>query len=244
LRNLKLTIAYDGSHYQGWQVQPRGRTIQGVLEEKLRLITGEAVRLQAAGRTDAGVHAWGQVANFTTQHHIPAFSLLKALNSMLPRDIVVQEIQEVAPDFQARYQAKSKRYVYRILQQPHPSPFERQYAWHIPRPLAVAKMRRAAEHLLGRHHFGSFQASGCGAKNLIKTVHRLDFQQNSHILRLEICADGFLRHMARNIVGTLVEVGWEKLSPDEVKSILEAHDRTRAGVCAPPQGLYLAEVEY
>jgi tRNA pseudouridine38-40 synthase len=215
-----------------------------VLEEKLATITGEAGRLQAAGRTDAGVHAWGQVANFTTQHHISPISLLKALNSLLPRDMVINDIQEMELDFQARYAAKSKKYVYRILIQPYPSPFERQYAWHIPRPLEVEKMRQAAEHLLGKHHFGSFQGSGCGAKNLVKTVYSLDLEQNGYILKINICADGFLRHMVRNIVGTLVKVGRGKLTPDELKTILEARDRTQAGPTAPPQGLYLAKVEY
>jgi tRNA pseudouridine38-40 synthase len=244
LRNLKLTIAYDGAHYRGWQIQPEGKTIQGVLEEKLGLITGEAVRLHAAGRTDAGVHALAQVANVTIQHHIPVLSLQKALNSMLPGDIAINDIQEVESDFQARYGAKIKTYVYRILQQPYPSPFERWYAWHIPRLLNLENMRRSAEHLLGSHNFASFQGSGCCAKNLVKTIHVIDFQQDNHILSIKIQGDGFLRHMVRNIVGTLVETGRGKLSPDDVKTILAARDRTQAGPTAPPQGLYLAKVEY
>jgi tRNA pseudouridine38-40 synthase len=244
LRNLKLTIAYDGTHYQGWQLQAKGMTIQGALEEKLSLITGEPIRLKAAGRTDAGVHAWGQVANFTTEYLIPTPALQKALNSMLPGDIVIIDIQEMEPDFQARYHAKSKNYVYRILHQPHPSPFERQYAWYIRKPLETEKMRQAAEYLLGKHHFGSFQASGCSAKNPVKTIYSLNLQPNSHILIGDIRASGFLRHMVRNIVGTLVAVGLGKISPDDVKTILDARDRTQAGPTAPPQGLYLAKVEY
>ncbi len=244
MRNLKLIIAYDGTHYHGWQLQAEDRTIQGALEEKLSLITAEAIRLNAAGRTDARVHAWGQVANFTTQHHIPAPALQKALNSMLPEDIVIIDIQEVEPDFQARYHAKSKNYVYRILHQPYPSPFERRYAWYIKKPLEVEKMRRAAEYLLGEHHFGSFQGSGCSTKNPVKTVYSLNFQPNSHILTIDIKASGFLRHMVRNIVGTLVEVGRGKISPDDVKTILKTQNRTQAGPTAPPQGLYLAKVEY
>lgn len=244
MRNLKLTIAYDGTHYLGWQVQPKGKTIQGVLEKKLTLITGEAVRLQAAGRTDTGVHAWGQVANFTTRHHIPVPALQKALNSMLPGDIVILDIQEVELDFQARYSAKSKNYVYRILHQPYPSPFERQYAWYLRKPLEVENMRQAANYLLGEHHFGSFQGSGCNTKNPVKTIYKLNFKPNSHILDIQFQASGFLRHMVRNIVGTLVEVGRGKLSPGEVKTILGVRDRTQAGPTAPPQGLYLAGVEY
>jgi tRNA pseudouridine38-40 synthase len=244
LRNLKLIIAYDGSNYQGWQIQPQAETIQGVLEEKLKLITGETPRLHAAGRTDAGVHALGQVVNFSLKHHIPASSLLLALNSTLPKDIVINDIQEVAPDFQARYCARSKKYVYRILQQPQPSPFERHYAWHIRKFLDIESMRCSARYLIGSHNFASFQGAGCTAKNLVKTINEIDFQQNSHILSIVISGDGFLRHMVRNIVGTLIEVGRGKLPPDEIKVILEACDRRAAGPTAPPRGLYLAKVEY
>ncbi len=244
MRNLKLSIAYDGTNYRGWQVQPRDKTIQGTLEEKLSKITGESVRLQAAGRTDAGVHALKQVANFTTAHHIPAPSLLKALNSMLPDDIVINDIAEVEPDFQARYWAKSKKYIYRFLQQPYPSPFERRYAWYIRKPLNIEQMRQATKYLLGEQHFGSFQAAGCSARNPVKTIYQLDFQENCQLLSFTVKADGFLRHMVRNIVGTLVEVGRGKLPPAELQTILAAQDRTQAGPTAPPQGLFMAEVEY
>ncbi len=244
MRNLKLTIAYDGTNYQGWQAQSTGSTIQGVLEGKISRITSESVRLHAAGRTDAGVHALQQVANFTTSHNIPTPSLAKALNSMLPDDIVINDIEEVEPDFQARYRAKSKKYIYRFLQQPRPSPFERQYAWHIRKPLDIDKMRQAAQSLLGEHHFGSFQGSGCNARNPVKNIHQLDFQENCQILSFSIKASGFLRHMVRNIVGTLVDVGQNKLAPAELETILAAKDRTKAGPTAPPQGLFMAEVEY
>jgi len=244
MRNLKLILAYDGTGYHGWQRQPAKKTLQGVLEAKLGQILAEPVRVWAASRTDAGVHAWTQVVNFTTQRHIPSMGLLRGLNSMLPQDIVIKEVCEVEPSFQARFCAKRKKYVYRILQAPYPSPFERHYAWYIPYPLALEPMQEAAGHLVGTHTFTSFQGSGCGAKNPIRTVYELTLSKSEHILNITIRADGFLRHMVRNIVGTLVEVGRGRLTPEDVGHILAAGDRTLAGPTAPPQGLYLAEVEY
>ena len=253
MRNIRLDIAYDGANYYGWQYQPGKLTLQGILEERLSRMLKDTIRLQSAGRTDTGVHAWGQVANFYTSHNIAPDALLRGLNSMLPKDILVTRASEAEESFHARFQVKDKTYIYRIIQSHFISPFERNYAWHIFFRLNLEAMRQAAQYIVGTHNFASFQGSGCTNQQLEKTVYTLELAEDtstsmcgiSHrLIHITIQADGFLRHMVRNIVGTLVEVGRGRLAPENMAHILAACDRTQAGPTAPACGLYLAEVRY
>jgi len=242
--NIKLTIAYDGSNYCGWQRQRQQLSIQGVLENKISLICQEKIILHSAGRTDAGVHAWGQAANFSTQRQMTPVVWRKALNSLLPTDIVIREVEEVETDFHARYWAREKHYRYRLLLSPIRWPFERNYAWHIPYPLNLEDMREASTCLLGQHDFSSFQAAGSRVKSSVRHLRDVIFKPSGDILEINFIGDGFLRHMVRNMVGTLVEVGRGKSAAADLAGILAARDRSRSGPTAPPQGLYLVAVKY
>lgn len=237
-------MEYDGTNYAGWQVQPGQDTIQGCLEVALRTITGEDVRVIGSGRTDAGVHALGQVAHFKTRSQMTVEEFRRALNGLLPRDIAVREVFEEAEDFHARHSAKRKLYRYVVFQGKVRSAFGHRYGWDVGYSLDVATMRRAASHLVGTHDFSAFRASSCAAKSPTRTVHRLEiFEQDRDIIFLAE-ADGFLQHMVRTIVGTLVDVGRGGLKPDVVKALLESRERSQAGPTAPPQGLFLLEVTY
>ncbi|MFC1888320.1 tRNA pseudouridine(38-40) synthase TruA [Thermodesulfobacteriota bacterium] len=244
MRNIKLTIEYDGAAYHGWQVQPEAGTIQGVMEEVIGRIVKEPVCLIAAGRTDAGVHALGQVANFHTDSSIPPDALKRGLNSLLPDDIVIRASEEVPFEFNARKKARGKRYRYVILNQRDPSARHRFYSWHVREPIDVDSMRRGAGHLSGRHDFSSFRASGCGSRSPVKDLWRLDVEPatDGAFLHIVAEADGFLRYMVRNIVGTLVDVGRGRRLDRDLKEILECRNRGAAGATAPPQGLFLMEV--
>ncbi len=245
MRNIKLTIQYDGTGYHGWQIQPNTPTIQGVLEEKIGVITGECVTLIASGRTDAGVHALGQVANFKTKSQISLRGLKRGLNSLLPNDIAVTRVEAVREDFHARFSAKSKVYEYRVSNSSVLAPMERDFSWHVPQSLDLEKMRVAARLLLGTHDFSSFRAAQSDNLNPVRTLMALEIRRNrQRIISFRVRADAFLKHMVRNIVGTLMEVGRGKIVPESVTEILEAKDRTRAGMTVPPNGLFLVEVEY
>jgi len=245
MRTLKLTIEYDGTDYLGWQIQARGPTVQGVLEEKLALITSERPRITASGRTDAGVHALNQVAHFKTENQIDVSSLQRALNSLLPPDIVVKKIEEVEDDFHARRNARGKIYVYQILNRPLRSPFHRKTAWHIPQKLDVEEMKKASHHLLGEHDFSSFRSVGSPTRSPVRKVHRAEWKKGRDgLLRFEIGATGFLKQMVRAIVGTLVEVGRGKMTAGDLVRILQSKDRREAGPTAPALGLFLKEVKY
>lgn len=244
MRTIKLVLEYDGTNYAGWQVQPGQDTIQGRLEAALKTLTGEDLRVVASGRTDAGVHALGQVAHFRTESSMKADEFQKALNSLLPRDIAVKEAVEEAEDFHARYSAKRKLYRYVILQVESRSAFSHRYDWDIGYDLDVPTMVRGAQYLLGTHDFSAFRAASCTAKNPVKTIYRLEVHQRGDDIVFLIEADGFLKHMVRTIVGTLAEVGRGYIRPKTVKSILESRDRSQAGPTAPPQGLFLLEVTY
>jgi len=244
-RNIKLVLEYDGTAYRGWQRQGQQPTIQKILEEAIGRITREPVTLYGSGRTDAGVHARHQVANFKTESGIPAGNLLRGINSLLPEDIAIKEIQEVDGDFHSRYSAKSKSYLYRIFNSPIRSPLERHSAWFVRAPLDFDKMARALSLLRGNHDFTSFCAAGSDVKSCVRTVLRTEMLLDSgRVISISIEADGFLRHMVRNIVGTLVELGAGEEAPETIQDILEARDRGRAGITAPSQGLFLQEVRY
>jgi tRNA pseudouridine38-40 synthase len=245
MRTIKLLIEYDGTNYQGWQVQPQGPTIQGMIEEKLALLTGETIHLIGSGRTDAGVHAFGQVAHFKTKSQMEVHSIQRALNSLLPPDIVIQRAEEVEEDFHARKQSKSKVYEYRILNRNIRSPFHRGYAWHISQELDFEEMKNATQRLVGEHDFSSFRSVGSPTRTAIRKVIRAEWKRGRDgIILFEIEANGFLKQMVRAIVGTLVEVGQGKISSEEFQRILDSKDRKRAGPTAPAHGLVLKEVKY
>jgi len=263
IHNIRLLIEYDGTNYHGWQRQSSPnreagdlhQTIQGTIEDVLSGIIKHPAKAVAAGRTDAGVHATGQVMHFKTTLQISESSWVKAINSLLPADIVVRKAEYVPEDFHARFDAKSKVYTYFILNSALRSAFQRNYVWHIKQPLNISLIREASQYLIGHHDFSSFRASDCGAKSPVKTLDRLEVENQSgtefnsvptdaHVVILTFEARSYLQHMVRNIVGTLAEVGRGKFSPTDIKTILEKKDRRYAGPIAPPQGLYLSEVRY
>ena len=244
-RNLKAILEYDGTRYHGWQRQREPLTIQQILEECIHRITGEDVRVTGSGRTDAGVHALNQVANFRTNSPLGTISLLKGINSLLPKDIVVKELAEASDSFHARFDVQSKVYLYQIFNSPVRPALHRLHTWLIRAPLDVEKMNEAAGYLLGKHDFSSFCAAHCDSENHIRTVIAIGITPDeSGLIRVSVEADGFLRYMIRNIVGTLVAVGRRKRSAEEMPDLLTAKDRRRAGMTAPPHGLFLMEVKY
>ena len=244
MRTLKLVLEYDGFDYCGWQVQAKVPTLQGVIEVALEKILGEHIRIHGAGRTDAKVHALGQVASFRCPSDIPATALQRALNSTLPRDVVVQEVQDVPANFHARFSALGKMYTYRILNRPIRAPLRLRYAWHIPQVLDLPAIALAALSLQGTHDFKSFQATGSEVKTTERTLLELTVSREGDEIVMSCTANGFLRHMVRNMVGTLVEVGRGVRPPADVKRILDGCDRQLAGATAPPQGLCLVQVMY
>jgi len=244
MRNVKLRIEYDGTDYHGWQYQPNARTIQGVMEEKIGKIVNEKVSLTASGRTDAGVHALNQVANFWTASRASCDDLHRGLNSLLPGDIAVKGVCEVDADFHSRFSATGKVYVYQILNSSYPSALINRFSWFIRHPLDAGNMNEAASHIIGEHDFSSFRASSCGAPHPVKTVKAAQFRKEADLLVFEIEATGFLHHMVRNIVGTLVDVGMRRRTSVSIKELLGSKDRRLAGVTAPPQGLFLKDVKY
>lgn len=242
MRNIKLILEYEGTEYHGWQVQPGQLTVQQVLEERLARILQENVSLIGAGRTDAGVHAYQQVANFRCASRLPLQSLQKGVNSLLPGDIAVTGSAEVSPEFNARYWARSKVYAYRILNRSAPSAFWRRWSWLQYRPLSLEAMEKALPCLLGTHDFSAFRASGCTARTVVRTVLRADLTRRGDMVEIRLEANAFLRYMVRNVVGTLVEIGLGRRAPEEMAQILAGRDRRRAGATAPARGLTLERV--
>jgi tRNA pseudouridine38-40 synthase len=245
MRNIKLLIEYDGTNYIGWQVQPKGPTIQGVLEERLGLLTREKIKLFGSGRTDSGVHAICQVAHFKTESSMETQKMQRALNSLLPPDIVIQKMEEVGESFHARRHSKSKVYEYRILNRNLRTVFDRGYVWHIPQKLDFKEIGKATKYLIGEHDFSSFRSVGSPTRTTVRNVIRAEWKRGrSGLVRFEIEANGFLKQMVRAIIGTLVEVGKGKMSAVEFRKILESKERSKAGPTAPAHGLFLKEVKY
>jgi len=242
--NIKLIIEYDGTRYHGWQVQSTGLTIQAVLEEAVSTFFGVRIRVTGSGRTDAGVHALGQVANFFVDCEPDLHRLRRALNALTPDDVAIKDI-EIAPDsFDSRRDARSRVYEYRILNRPVPSPFHHHYAWHVHDALDVQCMREAIASLPGEHDFSSFRAAGCDAAHPFRIVYRTALERNGDLVTYTIEATAFLRHMVRNIIGTLVEVGRKQRTAKAFAELLHARDRTKAGPTAPAHALFLVEVRY
>jgi tRNA pseudouridine38-40 synthase len=245
MRNIRLLLQYDGTRYFGWQRQgEEQRTIQGRLEAVLSRMSGEALQIIGAGRTDAGAHALGQVANFHTASPLPVQGIRDYCNRHLPEDIVVLAAEEADPRFHARYRARAKRYHYRICNRLVRDVFSRRYAWHVPEPLDLGAMRRAAALLVGEHDFRSFTSLKSKHKSAVRRLTALEAESQEGEATLRFEADGFLYNMARILTGTLVEVGLGRLAPERVGEILAARDRSLAGPMAPPHGLFLVEVLY
>ncbi len=243
-RDLKLIVAYEGTRYAGFQRQENALTIQAVLEEAVWKLTEETVKIIAAGRTDAGVHARGQVVNFRCLTGLPAAQIQKALNHFLPEDILVTTVDDAPPDFHARYSAKSKTYSYRIYNSELRPVFDRNFVYHCRFPLQLELMREAAQSLVGTKDFHCFQAAGSSVRNTVRTVHYCTVSKLNDEIRFEINADGFLYHMVRNIAGTLILIGEERMTFASFNKLLSSGDRSLAGPTAPAQGLCLERVEY
>ena len=242
--NVRLTLEYDGTDYQGWQVQPGGATIQGILEDALAVLLKQRVRIQGSGRTDAGVHALGQVANFACPDGRDLVRLQRSLNALTPDGITVKAAEAAPPSFDARRDARRRVYEYRLWNHPWRSVFNDRYSWHVARPLRVDAMREALAALEGEHDFSCFRAAGCGAATAVRRVYRNElYRWEDHwVYRIE--ATGYLRHMVRNIVGTLVETGLGEREPEDFVRLIESRDRKQAGATAPARGLFLVEVVY
>lgn len=246
VRNIRLTLEYDGTAYAGWQAQENAPTLQGAVETALGVLLKEPVRVTASGRTDAGVHALGQVANFRTPRPVPLKGFFHGLNGLLPRDVAVRRVDEVPEGFDSRRSAKEKTYQYFLHVGPAPSAFARRTSWRVPggAALDVAAMAAAARTLEGTHDFSAFRSAGCDAPTAVRTIHEVRVERHPELLEIRVRGTAFLRHMVRIVVGTLVEVGQGRRAPESVGELLESRDRHRAGVTAPPQGLVLQQVVY
>ena len=242
--NIKLTIEYDGTDYHGWQVQPKDKTIQEILELALEEILRKKVRLNGSSRTDAGVHALGQVANFIWTEDIDPWRLQRGLNAFTSPDIVVKKVEMVSDSFDARRDAQSRLYEYRIWNQPWPPAVQRRFTYHVHQPLELSAMQETIRALEGGHDFSSFQGTGGDVEDPIRKVYQNSIRQQGDLLIYTIEANAFLRHMVRNIVGTMIEVGRGERTSEAFAELLQLRDRTRAGPTAPPQGLFLVEVKY
>lgn len=245
MRNIKLTIEYDGKDFNGWQKQPNKLNIQGTIEQAIKTITGEDVDLQASGRTDAGVHALGQVANFKTNSNIPIEKMSIAINCNLKKSIRIVKAEEVEERFHSRLSCKRKTYRYIINNSEIPSAIYRNLETHIPYKLDIEKMKQAVKYFEGEHDFKAFKASGTSSKSSIRTIYKAEvLKMPNNRIYIELTGNGFLYNMVRIIAGTLVDVGTGKIKPEDIEKIIESKDRTNAGKTLPPQGLYLVCVNY
>ena len=244
MRRIKLTVAYDGTDYCGWQVQNNGATIEGELNTALTRLTGQTVKVIGASRTDAGVHARGNVAVFDTESSIPPERFLFAVNALLPEDIVVVDSCEVAADWHPRHCNTEKTYEYRVLNQKLPDPMRRRDTYFVSFPLDLEKMRKAAGYLEGEHDFKSFCNVHTHVEDTVRTIYRLEVIREENVITIRVRGNGFLYNMVRIIAGTLVFVGGGKINPNDMTDIINSKDRERAGITAPPQGLCLKEVYY
>jgi tRNA pseudouridine38-40 synthase len=243
-RNISLVLEYDGTNYHGWQCQPNAITLQEVVQRSIERILDHPVKIYAAGRTDTGVHAFGQVINFRTEKTIDLRSITKGLNSLLPGDIRVKNAREVDESFHSRYSAKSKSYIYCIVTDRYHSPFNMRYSWHIPYAINVSLMNESIKEIIGVHDFSSFKKKNEMYKRHEREVLRAGVRRRGEFIYIVIEATGFLRYMVRNIVGTLVLVGEGKISKKDFIGVIQSRDRVNAGPTAPPQGLFLRKIKY
>lgn len=244
MKRVKLTVAYDGTNYHGWQVQPNGNTIEAELNRHLSELLGEEIRVTGASRTDAGVHALGNVAVFDTSARMPAEKISYAMNTRLPEDIRIQESCEVAPDFHPRFCRTVKTYEYRILNRRFPDPTKRLYSYFYYYPLDVEKMKTAAAYLVGEHDFQSFCTMKPDLENTVRRIYFLDIEKEGDMILMRVTGNGFLYNMVRIIAGTLIRVGGGFIPPESMQAILEGKNRKLAGETARPEGLTLVEIKY
>jgi tRNA pseudouridine38-40 synthase len=244
MKKIKLTIEFDGTDYVGWQHQANGYSVQEAIEAALAKVLSQPVVIFSSGRTDAGVHARGMVAHFETEANLPLTAYREGVNSLLPRDIAIVDVEEVAADFHARYSALAKRYRYSLSLGEIRSPLANRYSWQINKPLDVDAMRKAAASLVGHHDFSAFRSSGCNAKTTIREIFSVEIKKHGRMLHVDIIGSGFLRNMVRVIAGTLVDVGRGKRHYSEVSKLLESGQRDFSVVTAPSQGLCLMQVWY
>ncbi len=244
MRNIKIEIEYDGTNYCGWQIQQNGITVQEEIMNALKQLTGDDITIHGSGRTDSGVHAKGQVANFILKNSIPTERIPPALNGKLPKDIVIKDAVEVPAGFHAQHSAVAKRYIYHIYESKIRSVFLRNYSYHIYYKLNRDKMKKAAKMFIGTHDFRAFMASGSTVRNTTRTIYKLDIIDEGKSLYICIEGDGFLYNMVRIIIGTLVEIGAGKMRAKQIEKLLKNGERAMAGHTAPPQGLFLDRVYY
>ena len=244
MRNIKLTIEYDGKDFNGWQKQPNKLNIQGTIEQAIKNITGEDVELNASGRTDAGVHALGQVANFKTNSEIPIEKFAIAINSKLKKSIVIKKAEEVDEKFHSRLNCKRKTYRYIINNSSEGTAIYRYLETHIPQKLDVKKMEQALKYFEGEHDFKAFKASGTSSKSSVRIIYKTQIYIKEDRIIIELTGNGFLYNMVRIIAGTLVDVGLGKIEPQQIENIIKEKKRENAGKTLPPNGLYLVSVEY
>ena len=244
MRNIKLTIEYDGKDFNGWQKQPNKLNIQGEIERVIENITGEKVELIASGRTDAGVHAMGQVANFKTHSNIAIDKFPIAINSQVKNSIRIQNAEEVDEKFHSRYNCKRKTYRYVIDNSKYGSAIYRNISYHMSIPLNIEEMKKAIKYFEGEHDFKAFKSSGTSSKSSIRTIYKANIITEGPNIAVDLTGNGFLYNMVRIIVGTLVDVGLGKINAEDIPNIIESKDRTKAGKTLPPQGLMLLRVEY
>ncbi len=244
MKRIGIVVAYDGTNYCGWQIQPNGPTIQGILNETLTRLLGEPIEVKGASRTDAGVHALGNVAVFDTNARMPGEKISFALNQFLPEDIRIQLSEEVEPDFHPRYCDSEKTYEYRILNRKFPVPTERLYSYFYHYKLEVEKMREATSYLIGTHDFASFCGAGAQVKSTVRTITAMAVEREGDMVTIRVSGTGFLYNMVRIIAGTLIEIGNGQYPPEQMKEILDACSREAAGPTAPAHGLTLVGIEY
>ena len=244
MRNIKLIIEYDGAKFGGWQKQPTKLNIQGEIEKAIQEITGEEINLTASGRTDAGVHSLGQVANFKTNSNIAIEKFPMAINSKLKKSIVIKEAEEVEEDFHARYKCKGKKYRYIINNSTCGSAIYRGLEYHIPQKLDIDKMKKAIKYFEGKHDFKGFRASGTSSKDSVREIYKAEIIQEKERIYIELTGNGFMYNMVRIIVGTLVDYALGKLSLEDIRLALETGDRSKSGQTMSPYGLYLKDVIY
>lgn len=245
MKNIKLVIEYDGKDYNGWQKQPNKLNIQGEIERAIEEITGEEkIDLIASGRTDAGVHAFGQIANFKTNTKIPVEKLPIAINSKLKKSVVIKSAEKVDERFHSRYNCKEKTYRYVINNSTQGSAIYRNLEYHFPIKLNVEKMQEAIKYFEGEHDFKAFKSSGTSGKNSVRTIYKAEIKQDGEHINIELTGNGFLYNMVRIIAGTLVDVGTGKIKPEDIPDIINSGDRTKAGKTLPAHGLFLVEVKY
>lgn len=244
MRNIKLTIEYDGREFNGWQKQPTKLNIQGTIEKAIEEITGETIELNASGRTDAGVHALGQVANFKTNSNIQIEKMAIAINSKLKKSIVIKKAEEVEESFHSRLSCKKKTYRYIINNSYEGTAIYRYLETHIPNKLNFDKMKEAIKYFEGEHDFKAFKASGTSSKSSVRIIYKADIFKKEDKIYIELTGNGFLYNMVRIIAGTLVDVGIEKIKPEDIRNIIDEGNREKAGKTLPPNGLFLVNVEY